>query len=501
MYFLSAFKLFLHKNFYWLLVVVAGLLAAFFIVYHPAYFFAAVLFFLLLAVMAWKTEESFFALIFYLPFQIALNVSSGIDLASGRLLITLLFVVWLLKGLAKKNLDIPRGAITWLIIGFLGLALFSAVFSIDPDRSLIRVLYFLSIMPVYFLAAYYLNSLQNIKKAIFILLSSAVLVSLIGSIQFLAQFFAGIDPVMDFLAKNIAPVFYGQSFSAAVLANPSWLVNIGGATILRAISLFPDPHVFAFYLGLIIPSALSLTFVSGSLKLSGKTKTLIFLADLVLFFALLTTFSRAGYIGAFLGISAVILLGWKLFGGRVKFMILAAVIFGGIAFFNSSSASLGLILNRFLSSFNPSEGSNSERILNWNRALKIISDHPFAGVGVGAYSLAVDPRSPAKSAITAHNTYLDIAAEMGLAALLVWLALLFTAVRKFAGVLFSKNNSSREAGAIALGLVGSFVWFIVQTIFDTAIYSPALFTILMIYFAIAVNLEKKIFIQSDKIKD
>lgn len=497
---MSAFipiKSFLRKNSFWFLTVFLNTAAAFLIVYYPAYFFIALFAFILLVFLAWKTEVSFFALIFYLPFQIALNISSGIDLASGRLLIVLVFFIWFIKSLTVKKLDIPYKIIAWLIFAFLGLAVFSAVFSINQDRSFVRLLYFLNIMPLYFIASYYLNSLPNIIKAFFALLSSAVLVSLIGIVQFLAQFYAGIDPVMDFMAKNIAPVFYGQSFSETVLANPSWLVNIGGATILRAISLFPDPHVLAFYLGLIIPLALSLLLFSDNIKLSSKSRILTGFIVLVLVSALAATFSRAGYIGAFFGIAAIVLLGWKYFNKRIRLAVAALFFIIGVVFLNSASASGGLVFQRFLSSFNLSEGSNSERIVNWNRAIKIISDHPLTGVGVGAYSYAVDPRSPVKSAITAHNTYFDIAAEMGFVALLVWIALLATAVKKLANIFYSKNNSSEEVKIIALGLIGSFVWFSVQAVFDTAIYSPVLFAILMIYFGIAGNLEAMIKYKSE----
>lgn len=486
---LLSFKNFLCQNIFCLLAIFFSLAAAFLIVYSPAYFFVTLFSFLLIAVLTWKTGESFFALIFYLPFQIALNISSGIDMASGRLLVSVLFLIWFLKSLAVRKLVIPFKMTTWLIFAFLGLVLLSVAFSVDQGRSQIRALYFLSIMPIYFLAAYYLNSVKNINKAIFVFLFSAVLMSVVGLVQFLAQFYIGIDPVMKFLAQNIAPVFYGQSFSETVLANPSWLVNIGGVTVLRAIALFPDPHVLAFYLGLVIPVALSLFLFSDNLKLPNRVKALMLLVNLVLFSALLVTFSRAGYIGAFFGFSAIILLGWKYFSMQIRFTIVSLFIIGSIIFLNSASVSGGLVIQRFTSSFNPFEGSNSERLINWNRAIKVFSDYPLTGVGVGAYSLAIDPRSSSKSAITAHNTYLDIAAEMGLAALLVWFALIAATVKNLAYIFFSEKNMDPETRAFSLGLIGSFAWFSAQAVFDTAIYSPVLFAILMIYFAIAVNLE------------
>lgn len=480
-------KVFASKTIYWLLLLFFNAFAAFLIVWRPEYFFIISFAALVLMVLAWKTEESLIALIFYLPFQFALNVTSSIDLASGRVLIVLIFLVWIIKALAAKKVSIPYSITTILISAFLGLAFASVVFSTSQDRSSVRFLYFLSIMPLYFVSAYYLNSARIIRKAIIAFLISATLVSLIGIAEFFAQFFLGIDPILKILSQNIAPVFYGQSFAATVLANPSWLVNIGGATVLRAISLFPDPHMFAFYLGLVIPLALSLFLFSGVLKVSDKSKAAILLVNIILFSALLFTFSRAGYVGAAFGVAAIVIAGWKFFSNRVKFTIGTIVIIGGILLFNSSN----LVIARFFSSFNPSEGSNSERLLNWNRALKTISDYPLTGVGIGAYSLAIDPRSGSRSAITAHNTYLDIAAEMGIFALLVWVALLAATIKKLTAFLSAGGRDLDEQKVFALGLLGSFVWFSAQSIFDTAIYSPTLFAILMVYWAIVANLDKR----------
>jgi len=40
----------------------------------------------------------------YLPFQLALNLAPGIDLASIRILILILFFLWLAQGLKNKKL-------------------------------------------------------------------------------------------------------------------------------------------------------------------------------------------------------------------------------------------------------------------------------------------------------------------------------------------------------------------------------------------------------------
>lgn len=477
------------KIIYWISFLLINLLLAFLIVSEPVYFSFAVAALLLGVILFWKTRESLIALIFYLPFQIALNAASDIDLASSRIIIIALFAVWIVKALAKKNLDIPRNAISSFIFIFLGLAALSAGFSIDPHRSFIRLLYFFSIIPLYFISAAYLNSLSAIKKVFGALAASAALAALLGIAQFFGQFAWGINAVMDFMAKKIAPYFYGQSFSEIVLANPSWLVNIGGATYLRAISFFPDPHMFAFYLGLTLPLALTFLLRAGAFKFSQTAKIFFLIINILLFLALGFTFSRAGYIGAVFGISAVFVLNWNFLDKKVKLAVSAVSVLAAIILFSSPNA----IINRFFDVFNPSEGSNSERLANWTTAVKIIEDHPLSGVGVGAYALAVDPRSSSRSPITAHNNYLDIAAEMGIGAFLAWIALLGLAARKLFKNSLNKNigvANGEEIAALSAGLAGAFIWFSVQSVFDTAIYSPTLFALLMVYLAIAVNLGK-----------
>lgn len=476
------------KAIYWLPFLLINLLLAILIVWSPVYFFAIIAGLMLLAILVWKTEESLIALVFYLPFQIALNISESIDLASSRLLIVVLFLVWLIKSLAKKRLIIPNRPVTWLLALFLGMTMLSAYFSINQEKSAVRSLFFLSIVPLYFITAAYLNSIIKITLVIYILLFSAATAGIIGVVQFLSQFVFGIDAIMDFWSKNIAYLFYGQSFGKAVVANPSWLVNIGGETFFRAISFFPDPHMFAFYLGLAAPVALCLSVFSNIFQFSFRQKFLLCVCNTVLFLALGLTFSRAGYIGAFFGVLAVIFMGWDFFDKRVKFIVTAVILVGSVALFSSSN----LIISRFFSSFNPAEGSNSERLLNWRQAIKIIEDRPITGAGVGAYAEALNARAPNRSSVTAHNTYLDIAAEMGIPALLVWIILLSAAAKNLLFVLKSEERGLSKEKVISLGLIGAFVWFSVQMIFDTAIYSPALLALLMIYLAISVNLRKEI---------
>ena len=477
-------------------------------------------------------------LILYLPFQVALNITAGIDLASGRILILYLFAVWTIKSLAEKRFVVKFSLQTLLICLFLFIAVFSMLQAWDMERAFRKILVFLSIFPLYFiitstvgtrqcLVPTVANNNSYISKILNALILSGFVLSLIGIIQFILQFLIGINPLIIFWSKYIAPLFYGNTFGAEVVANPSWLVNISGATILRAFSFFPDPHMFSFYLGLLIPIVLAIALVdcrselvsesTGNKNLSRfqflrqsiikigknsgyKQKILkqaqndnlvqndkyIFFNNKLLYFILfamllaeLFTFSRGGYLGMIAGIGVVIILLWRqiTFNKKIVLGLISAV---AIVFLLTTSQS---ILNRFLSSFNFNEGSNTERLKNWDQGWNIFNDNLLTGVGIGNYSLAVSPIIEYRTPVYAHNLYLDLGAEMGIFVLVVWLLLIGITIWQLLKT--SKNSDNQFLQVVSIGLIGSLVWFSVHSFFDTPIYSPTILAIFVVIISLA----------------
>ena len=477
-------------------------------------------------------------LILYIPFQVALNITSGIDLASGRVLILYLFAVWVIKSLAEKRFVIRFNLQTLLIVAFLVLAVFSMLQVQDTERAIRKILVFLSIFPLYFILTslsipllrkegqgIVKNKNNYIYKIVKVLILSGFLISLIGVIQFALQFIFGIDAVMEFWSKYVAFIFYGQTFGAEVLSNPSWLVNISGATVLRAISLFPDPHMLSFYLGLIITIVFSLVlfnekkchseFISESVvdkglnnfqlfkqniwkivKYCGYRKKILkqvqddkyeifnnkflYIVLFVMLLAELLTFSRGGYIGMIMGIGALIILSWKYLSIFKKSTIgLLFSIFLVVVLFTNQS-----IVNRFVSSFNFSEGSNVERIKNWQQGWEVFSDNILTGVGIGNYSIYLYPTIEYRTPVYAHNLYLDIGAEMGIFALFIWLLLIGVTVWQLYRL--SRITDDNYVRALSLGLIGSLTWFSVHSFFDTPIYSPTILAIFIVIISLSV---------------
>ena len=395
----------------------------------------------------------------YLPFQLALNPASGVDLASVRVLILGVFGLWLAQGLKNKKLAIGRNWTTACVAIFLFLNLLSIFWASNVDFSGRKLLFLFSVFPLYFVVSAFATDFPKIMRITKMLLWGGALVAVMGIGQFFGQFVWGLDRVYDFWAKTVIWPFLGKSFSTAVLQNPSWLVNVSGHTYLRATATFPDPHMFSFFLGMLIPLALSVYLVSR------QKIYLLFLALMIL--ADVLTFSRGGYLGLFAGIVMLIIFFWSKIG--FKYKIAGAVVLGLLVL---SLVVPSPISQRFTSSFNLKEGSNEGRLIIWGQALDVAREHPLLGVGIGNYPLSIKPTADYREPIYAHNTYLDIWTETGIFSLLAWVGMLASA---FGGFLKRMpNNIFFMGGALSL------VIFSVHSVVETGIYSPVVLTLLLI---------------------
>ncbi len=453
----------------------------------------------------------------YLPFQIALNPAEGIDLASGRVFIILLFLIWPIGGLKNKKLFVPFKIQTLLILSFLFISAFSLFWAENLDWGTRKVLFLFSIFPVYFMVSgllypsspyqgedtgevgkkrFFHTSPQSPPyqggeaRVIKFLTWGAGIVAIVGIIQFLLQIIIGLDASAALWRNFVTPVFLGKEFTQAVLEYPSWLVNIGGHNYLRAFATFPDPHMFSFYLGLTLPMAMGLYYASvsrgsASLNQNGpKRPSLYLFLFFIILLADLLTFSRGGYVGLTAGLIFVILYftankkipAKKLFASSMLILIIFA------------SLALTPVGKRFYASFSVGEGSNKIRFENWRQAVEVIKNNPL-GTGIGNYSYEIEPSADYRKPIYAHNLYLDIAAETGIVNAVIFLLLIITSVKSL--IKKSPLNPPLEKGEVKgdlknvyLGAAVSLVIFSVHSIFDTALYSAQVLPLLLIIIAL-----------------
>ena len=149
----------------------------------------------------------------------------------------------------------------------------------------------------------------------------------------------------------------------------------------------------------------------------------------------LLSLSRGGFLA--LGVSLLFLLvgslfspqvrSWQLQLSRWKALLLFTLFIVG-ALVVRAAAALWLLSGRTLYG-----SGDAVRIDYWRSAIAIIQDHSLTGVGPAAFGTALrlyrDPFLSLDYITTAHNVYLNVAAEMGLPGFLVGVALIFFLVR------------------------------------------------------------------------
>ena len=396
---------------------------------------------------------------FYLPFQIALNPAVGVDLASVRVLILILFFVWVYGKIRNKKRLFFLDTQAKLILFFLFLSVASLFFAQNYSWGARKLLYLFSIFPLYFVVKDILNSREKVIKTLKSLVLSGAVVSILGIIQFFAQFFWNYENISKLYSNYIGPIFWGENLARMVSDYPSWLVGVSGQNYFRAIGTFPDPHSFSLFLGMMLPLSVILFFIS-------KKKIFWALSTAVIFLANILTFSRGGYVAIIVGIIIFVGVFWKKTQIKHKFMAGLAVMFLVLML-----TVPGPVSQRFDSSFDLQEGSNAGRIDIWQKSLETIKTKPFLGTGIGNFSLEVDKELGYRNPIYAHNTYLDIAVEEGVLASLVWMLILFITLLDF--WIFSKKDM------ISCGFFISLIIFSAHSMVETGIYSPMVLTLFL----------------------
>lgn len=403
-----------------------------------------------------------------LPFQVALSPIPGIDLSGARIFALALFLFWLTTGLFRKKLFIPTSFEALLLVSFVFLSCVSFLWAENPWWAARRATFFLSFFPVFFVFSALVREFG--KKAVSVLLQSFVLgaaaAALVGIIQSISQLFFGPGPVFRFWIGYVMPAFLGGSFADSVAEYPSLLANIGGATVLRATALFPDPHMFAFYMGLALPIAFGLALLARPTH----EKIFFFSASFLILAADLLSFSRGGYVGLAFGAVLAGAMALRQVKGTRPLLFVAGISFAFLALLFIDNP----IKERLFSSFSLADGSNQGRVALWKAAAEDISERPLLGYGIGNYPLTVKPTAEYREPIYAHNLFLDIASETGFLGGAFFFTVFFMVFWKFL------KNRSILFSAPAV----SFAIFFGHALFDLPLYSVHILPVLLLFLAL-----------------
>ena len=293
------------------------------------------------------------------------------------------------------------------------------------------------------------------------------------------------------LARRVAgnwALLYGLALAA--VAASAWIADLGVQeyiTHLRAglpnwrIFVSSSPDFLAGYFVLLLPLTLALFLEAPSLR--GLTPLLRGLASLVLgvvlllqLAAFLTTQSRFGLVS--LAVSLIVFAAGLLTATR-RGLVLPKATRGLLGVFGVGLVLGGLVFAKpvLLRLQNLHDNSAAFRVWTWRGSLHMALANPILGTGIGAWTDSYPKYALTGFTRLAHNSYLQMADECGLPALLTLLAVLvflggtlMCGLRRLPETSDSGGFFPQDNRVFLCGLAGSLAGGIVQNLIDSDWY-------------------------------
>ncbi len=437
-----------------------------------------------------------------IPFFLAIPITASFDNFNiWRILSAIIFIKWFwqipdLKSYIKAA---HKSKLSFALHGLIVFAILSVIPALDKMLAVKRIIYFLNLSLVGLVIFDLAKNKEFAKRLIKNIAVPVIAVTVVGFVQLGSTYVMDIYQFMGFWAGKVQFNQFGASWSyiAYNLGN-TWFAYYGEQISLRMFSLFPDSHSFPQFILLGLPVIFAFALkkfdrVSLNLKKLYRTQTsLIIVWVPLIFLAAILTGTRgiwAASLGA-LGLGLVLI---KVFeknniqeNRKIVFKYMLSYL---ILFFLSFSIALpltaspqfelykldsSLLAKRVGSIINFGETSNKERIRIWKLSLESIKKHPLLGVGVGNFPVVLNQDlSLAKAGSSAHNIYLQIAAEMGILALIFALWFLWLLIQK----IYINFTTSRDWEiTIYNGAALIFVpWVLVYCLTDVALFDERAF--------------------------
>ncbi len=466
-------------------------------------------------------EDSLWVFIASIPLFVALPITESFDtMANWRILLTVLLTVLFFRsgisiGLTKdafgrwklkeklKHYRAEYLTGIFLLIGTLSL--------LAADNVWVGIKKLLFLINIFLLYIIIRNLAAKNREIIFKIIGAikvAIGITLgIGFLQLIMVFFVNLHQFWHLWDRNVINVFYGQALSNLLSYSNTWFSYYSyQLPTLRMFSVFPDSHAFAFFCILALPFFLTIIFRRP--KESKEKAVIYYLFLIVCLMAIIFSGSRGAWVGALGALSVflfIILLYWlptirfrtapprfflKSAGGwrkQIQLILGCLVIF--FILFPTASAILFLpqyiqlgqeavsevsLFERARSIFDFIETSVKGRLEIWQRTIDSIIIRPWLGVGLGNYPLVLnEPMSASKRGSSAHSLYLEIAAEMGVFALIV-LLVIFGQLLKDVWRVFTRYKEiffRVWAGFFLLALI----WILGYSLFDVVLFNDKVF--------------------------
>lgn len=384
-------------------------------------------------------EHCILAVAFFLP--MSLDIAT-VFLGVGT-------VLWLGKMITTKRVLLKRTPFDEFVA--LLVILSAASIAVSPDKGFSFYNYYHLMgryIIIYFLVINNLTSLQQLKRLVWTVLASALLVAFYGFYQYI----------------------HGVDISAFQWVDGEQFPDLK----VRIYSTLENPNLLAGFMVVVMSLAVGLGLYSQNLR----ERLLLFFLVVILGTCLVLTYSR----GAWLSIVAVTAIYGRLYNRKVLWVFLILPL---IALFCHDA-----VMERIMSIFNPTDTSSTLRIALWESTIAMIMDKPLLGIGWGAYWLVYPEydfflNNPAARIVHAHNMYLHIAAEIGVPGLLAFLAIVYGHTKKAIDILNQTNN--RWIAGLMLGVVAAVLSLVVNGFTDYVMFNVQMSMLFWLLSAVVVS--------------
>ncbi len=253
---------------------------------------------------------------------------------------------------------------------------------------------------------------------------------------------------------------------------------------------FVNKNNFAGFIVMIIPVALSMFMMKRDLAVKG----LFGFMALVMTAALFLSLSRGGVVAVFgaLGVMGLLLF-LANYDGSYKRGILILVFFLASLLLYLLYMGIGPVAERMMTLADKETYLSEGRWAVWAATVSIFRDFPLFGTGLDTFEMVFPLYQSAdlfgQGWQDAHNDYLQLLAEMGLAGVLVVLAFFGLIWKRALSVLF--NRRALENNFLLIGVVSSVAGFMFSMMLTFNIRIPADALLFAVMLAMLVNLSKK----------
>ena len=459
----------------------------------------------LMFILFFPLTEGLLLTVVSMPFYVALPLTRLDTLPIWRILFLAIFVKWIfVQYFLQKQRPLFFIWDKWLC-GFAAVLLFVTVVFGNFKLEGLKQLIFL--MNAWLLYPVIINTIKNKEQVVRMVKAAVIALTFIitlGYIQLFTTFFSSLDVFWVYWASYVSKLYYGSYFSSVSMYSNSWFSFSSGSRDLRMFSIMPDSQSFAYLSAFGLGMGTAVTYA-----VSERLKSWLWSGIRFAGLAIMLSGTRAVWVGMLAPFAAICLALNRNFLKPVAKKFFWAFLIVLVLFFISPLFNRGLqylrvgskfqenFMDRAKSIYDIKETSNAGRIEIWKTSLRFAVLHPW---GVGLKNFIVSQEAGVDSSVnyqnlaqkhnarynlpqgyvSAHNLYLQVLVEAGLAGVLVFAAFWFIVLRKYKQFLQKHRQANNFWVFFVFQNALVLVWLLAAGIFDVTLFNDKVLILLFL---------------------